>query len=213
MARRLSEEDDTALAGAAARGDRAAAEALLRRHHDMVLAVCRRIVLDRGGADDAAQEALVGVARGVASFDGRAQVRTWIYRIAVNAALDEVRRARRRPPPADPASTSWEGAAEHPHDASTEAAVVARDELHRALESLPEDFRAVMALRYLLDMEYADIATTLQVPIGTVRSRISRGTDLLRASLSGNPGAPSVRQKQNTGDDRGRTRSGTDDMQ
>jgi len=196
MSRRLRADDDRSLAAAAAHGDRDAAEELLRRHHDMVVSVCRRIVIDRGGADDAAQEALVSVARGLASYDGRAAVRTWMYRIAVNAALDEIRRAKRRPPVADPAALDSRALTSGPDGAAAD-----RDELHRALVVVPEEFRTALALRYLMDMEYAEIARVLDVPIGTVRSRISRGRDVLRAALSGNPERAGRRQTQHRGRD------------
>lgn len=196
-----SRDDDRSLAKAAAGGDREAAEALLVRHHDMVLRVCRRIIIDRGDAQDAAQEALVSIARGLPGYDGRAQVRTWMYRIAVNAALDELRRSRRRPIAADPhrtdaaATTPWKSFAGAPHVGGIDphGATEDRDELDRILGAVPEEFRVVLALRYLLDMEYADIAETLELPVGTVRSRLSRGKELARSAQAGNPAGPDER--------------------
>jgi RNA polymerase sigma-70 factor (ECF subfamily) len=194
MSRRIRGLDDRALAEAAAGGDRDAAEALLRRHHDTVLAVCRRIVFDRGGAEDAAQEALVAIARGLPNYDGRARVRTWVYRIAVNSSLDELRRTRRRPVPVTP-DRSPEPPGRHPGPAD---AAEARDDVGRALALVPEEFRAVLVLRHVMDMDYAEIAETLDIPIGTVRSRISRGTTALRAALSGNPEGVGERQTPRT---------------
>src|SRR3954454_1472976 len=89
--------DDRQLVAAAQAGDRAALESLLRRHFDRVHAVCRRIAGSTRDADDAAQEAMIGIVRGLPRFDGRAQFSTWAYRIATNAALDELRRRTRRP--------------------------------------------------------------------------------------------------------------------
>src|SRR5215218_11364724 len=90
--------DDRQLVAAAQAGDRAALDTLLRRHYDGVHAVCRRIAGSSRDADDAAQEAMIGIVRGLAKFDGRSAFSTWAYRIATNAALDELRRRRRRPP-------------------------------------------------------------------------------------------------------------------
>ena len=78
-------------------GDRRALELLLDRHADRIHAVCRRIVAHPEDALDATQEAMIAVARGIARFDGRAAFSTWCYRVATNAALDELRRKRRRP--------------------------------------------------------------------------------------------------------------------
>ena len=92
-----SERDDRSLVAAAQQGDRAALDTLLRRHYDLVHAVCRRIAGGSRDADDAAQEAMISIVRGLSRFDGRSAVTTWIYRIATNAALDELRRRSRRP--------------------------------------------------------------------------------------------------------------------
>jgi len=174
--------DDAELVRAAVAGDRGALDALLTRHVDRLHAVCRRIC----GADDAfdaTQHALISITRSITRFDGRAAFTTWSHRIAVNAALDEVRRARRR---AAPASDHLEA-----HDAPTPPAagperVADRLDLEAALAALPEDFRIAVVLRDVADLDYAEIATTLDIPIGTVRSRIARGRAALAAAL-GNP--------------------------
>src|SRR3954470_4754707 len=90
-------DDDRNLVAAAQGGDRAALDTLLRRHYDRVHAVCRRIAGSSRDADDAAQEAMISVVRGLPKFDGRSTFSTWVYRIATNAALDELRRRKRRP--------------------------------------------------------------------------------------------------------------------
>ena len=89
--------EDTDLVIAAQNGDRRALDTLLRRHYDRIHAVCRRIAGSTRDADDAAQEAMISIARAIDRFDGRASFATWSYRIATNAALDELRRRARRP--------------------------------------------------------------------------------------------------------------------
>lgn len=168
-----AEPDDRSLAAAAATGDRDALETLLERHADLVHAVCRRVTGDHHDALDAAQEALVAVARRIGTYDGRARFTTWLYRVAVNAALDEVRRRKRRP------RAEGDGLPE-PATRSFTDAVDARLDVDAALGALPPEFRAAVALRDLCDLEYAEIAETLDVPVGTVRSRIARG----RAALA-----------------------------
>lgn len=98
--------------------------------------------------------------------------------MATNAAIDEVRRRARRPRPVD----------EVPDETSRpfEAVVEARMVVDGALRGLPPEFRAAVALRDLHDLDYAEIAEILRVPIGTVRSRIARGRAALAAALTGN---------------------------
>ena len=95
---------DELLVRRARKGDRAAVDRLLRDHYDVVRSVCHRIVANPTDADDAVQNALIAIVRALPSFDGRAKFSTWVYRIATNAALDEVRRARRRAIPHDDAT-------------------------------------------------------------------------------------------------------------
>ena len=180
--------EDHGLVLAAKAGDRAALEALLRRHQDRIHAVCRRVTGSEDDALDATQEALIAIVRGLGRFDGRSAFSTWVYRVATNAALDELRRRRRRPLPGSAAgdeTTRDDGpGARCPAAGSTPdhaEAVGARFDVDAALASLPGDQRAAVVLRDLLDLDYAEIAEVLDIPIGTVRSRIARG----RAAIAG----------------------------
>src|SRR5256885_2834090 len=92
---------DESLAAAANAGDRGALEVLLGRHLDGVHGICRRVTGRPEDALDATQEALIAVTRGLHRYDGRALFTTWLYRVATNAALDELRRRKRRPEPAE----------------------------------------------------------------------------------------------------------------
>jgi RNA polymerase sigma-70 factor (ECF subfamily) len=175
--------DDDELVAAAQAGDARALEDLLRRHYDRVHAVCRRIAGATRDADDAAQEAMLGIVRGLPRFDRRARFSTWAYRIATNAALDELRRRKRRPAlhvvaddapahdPADPVAERHLGG------------VVERAAIDAALDALPEDFRTAVVLRDVADLDYAEIAEALGVPVGTVKSRIARGRSQLADAL------------------------------
>ncbi|GMU79504.1 MAG: RNA polymerase sigma24 factor [Acidimicrobiia bacterium] len=172
--------DDDALVDRARRGDRRALEVLLDRHADRIHAVCRRVVIHPEDALDATQEALIAVARGIARFDGTARFSTWCYRVATNAALDELRRARRRPAPVDVATTGARSAVEA-RDGFV--SVDARLDVDAALATLPPDFRVAVVLRDLCDLDYAEIAEVLDLPPGTVRSRIARGRGALARAL------------------------------
>jgi RNA polymerase sigma-70 factor (ECF subfamily) len=173
---RLPDDD---LVRAAATGDRAALDELLTRHVDRLHAVSRRIC-GPDAAFDATQNTLIDITRSVARFDGRASFSTWTHRIAVNRALDELRRSRRQ---AIPASDHLEL-----HEVATPAAtgperVADRLDLDAALARLSDEFRTAVVLRDVADLDYAEIAAVLEVPIGTVRSRIARGRAALAADL------------------------------
>jgi RNA polymerase sigma-70 factor (ECF subfamily) len=183
-------QDDDALALAARYGDRDALERLLHDYADRIHAVCRRIIGNPDDALDATQEAMIAVARGIRRFDGKSRISTWIYRVATNAALDELRRQRRRPVPTEAEVTS---------DPRRDAiqAVDARLDVDAALAALPEDFRVAVVLRDLCDLDYAEIADVLAVPPGTVRSRIARGRAALEAWFR-EPDADSERLSETT---------------
>jgi RNA polymerase sigma-70 factor (ECF subfamily) len=172
---------------AARSGDRAALEELLRTHHDRLYALARRITGNDADAADATQEALIAIVRGLPRFDGRSSFGTWAYRVTANACLDELRRRRRRPlldlpdEPPDRADTA----------AALDTVIADRLRLDAALAELPEDFRVAVVLRDVCDLDYAEIADVLQLPPGTVRSRIARGRGRLADVLAGNrPTAP-----------------------
>jgi RNA polymerase sigma-70 factor (ECF subfamily) len=178
--------DDHQLIAAARGGDRSALDALLRRHYDRIWTLCRRLAGNHADAEDATQEALIALARGLPSFDGRAAFTTWSYRVATNACLDELRRRSRRPVPSTTDDMVIVDRAPLPDHAGD------RLDIDAALAQLPEEFRVAVVLRDLCDLEYAEIASLLDLPPGTVRSRIARGRAQLARHM-GNPEASSER--------------------
>jgi RNA polymerase sigma-70 factor (ECF subfamily) len=180
-------DDDNLLAAEAARGDAEALDELLRRHAALVHGVCRRVLGNPDDALDAMQEALLSIARKIHLFDGRSRFSTWCYRVATNAALDEARRRNRRPRPTE---TLFDRGGDGPADDSQ---VADRLDIDAALSQLSPEYRAAVALRDLVGMDYAEIADVLGVPPGTVRSRIARGRAAL-ADLLGNRDVPSDHQ-------------------
>ncbi len=146
--------------------------------------------------------------RGLRGFDGRSRFSTWAYRVATNACLDEIRRRSRRPAPilgdlevADDARLGGSGMAgaggRDPGDVAA-----AKVDVDRALAELREEFRVPVVLRDMAGLGYAEIAETLGIPPGTVRSRIARGRAALAALLGedgggigGNQPAPETRPK------------------
>lgn len=165
-------------------GDRLAVEELLRRHHDLVLAVCHRICRSREDAEDAAQDSLIAIVKGLDRFDGRSRFSTWVYRVTTNCCLDELRRRRRRPDPIDadrmPDAASPEPGPERHAELGDD-----RRRLADELDRLPEEFRVPLVLRDVADLDYATIGEILEIPPGTVRSRIARGRARLAQALDG----------------------------
>lgn len=186
----VSGPTDEALALAAGAGDRGALEILLGRHFDRIHAICWRITNHREDALDATQEALIAVTRGIHRYDGRSAFTTWLYRVATNAALDELRRRGRRPIPVEAVAESMPDGG-----GSVESMVGARIDVDAALATLVPEFRVAVVLRDLCDLDYAEIADTLGVPLGTVRSRIARG----RAAIAAHLGADSAGKPSNPG--------------
>ncbi len=162
--------EDGELLRRARQGHEASLNQLLVEHYDQIYAVCRRMTGNDADALDTAQDALIAIVRGLDRFDGRARFSTWVYRVTTNACLDQLRRERRRPVghlDHDPA----------PADASPGIDQVVSDRLvlDQALGRLPTEFRAPVVLRDVIGLDYAEIAEVLEIPPGTVRSRIARG--------------------------------------
>jgi len=193
--------EDEELVALAKGGDVGALDTLLRRHHPRLLVLCVRLTGNPADADDACQEALVAVARGLARFDGRSSFSTWAYRVTTNTCLDELRRRRRRPVPALPDdSPTRPGMAGAGLDDPGET-MADRVDIDTALGRLAPEFRQAVVLRDLCQLSYAEIADVVGVPVGTVRSRIARGRALLLPLLlagGARPGNPTASAKRQT---------------
>ena len=187
------EPTDDELVAAAQRGDGAAMDQLLRRHYDRAHAVCRRIAGGTRDADDATQEAMIRVVRNIGTFDGRSAFGTWVYRIATNTALDELRKRKRRPQlhVVDDEGGPPEQADELAHRNIDD--ITDRITIDAALAELPAEFKAAVVMRDVGDLDYAEIAVALDIPVGTVKSRIARGRRMLVEKLGNHevpPGRP-----------------------
>lgn len=125
--------------------------------------------------------------RNLPKFDGRSSFGTWAYRIATNAALDELRKRKRRPALQMVDDRDDSGAVSiDPADELASMridAVSDRLAIDEALDELDEDFRAVVVMRDIADLDYSEIAAVLDIPVGTVKSRIARGRKQLANKL------------------------------
>lgn len=176
------ERTDEELVAAANGGDRAALDRLLSRHYDRIYAICRRLAGNDADAADATQEALLAIVRGLTRFEGSSSFRTWSYRVATNACLDELRRRKRRP------IATIEEPERLSDGPDLDQQVADRLSIEDALPLIPEEFRAPVVLRDVIGMDYAEIAATLDLAPGTVRSRIARGRRQLAKHLGNQAG-------------------------
>lgn len=160
-------------------------EELVRVYGPVAYAIGFRIALRHDLAEDAAAKALHSAWSRRGDFDGRSSFKTWVARIAVNAAIDLVRRERAAGRGAVPLDETEDNMAA-PAEDSPSAAVEREDEsrmVKAALASLSESHRAVLVLREWEGMPYQEIAAALRIPIGTVMSRLSHARRILKSYL------------------------------
>jgi RNA polymerase sigma-70 factor, ECF subfamily len=161
----------TALLHRAATGDRLALAGFIRASQADVWRFCAHLV-DPGSADDLTQEVYVRAMRSMHRFRGDASARTWLLAVARHVAADEIRRRQRR--------RRYEPPTPAPDVQPAEVDAIAVQDL---IDQLDPDRRAAFVLTQQLGFSYADAAATLDVPIGTVRSRVARGREQLLDAL------------------------------
>lgn len=151
----------------------------------MVFNLAWRLSGNRADAEDIAQETFVRVFRHLGRFKGQSSLKTWIFRITINCANSRFRQqSRRRKGRIDDSEAELERTADTRRTPEGKAvAVDLVDAVRTALDRLPPHYREAVLLRDFEDMTYEEIAAVLGVRLGTVRSRIARGRDRLRAIL------------------------------
>lgn len=180
---------DQALVERVQRGDKAAFDVLVARYQHKVVKLIMRYVKDQAEALDVAQEAFIKAYRAMPRFRGDSAFYTWLYRIAINTAKNHLVAARRRPlnydlDIQDPEQYEMQARLK---DVDTPEATLLSEEIretvNRAIEGLPEDLRTAIMLRELEGMSYEEIATAMECPVGTVRSRIFRAREAIDKRL------------------------------
>lgn len=180
---------DQALVERVQKGDKQAFDVLVLKYQQRIIHLVSRYVRSPDEAQDVAQEAFIKAYRAIDRFRGDSAFYTWVYRIAINTAKNYLVAANRRPPTGDidaQEAEQYEGASGL-KEYDTPEHLVLRDEIKAtiasAIDDLPEDLRTAISLRELEGMSYEDIATTMECPIGTVRSRIFRARDAIDTKL------------------------------
>lgn len=162
-------------------GDPNAFQEIVLIHESRVYAVAFRMCGNSEDARDVSQEVFINAFRALPRFRVEAPLSVWFYRSTVNATINLLRKRRPQTSLDDAVVDVYADEHRRPEDLALAATV--GDAVHDALEQLPDEFRAAVVLRDLEDLEYAEIAEVLEVPIGTVRSRIHRGRALLSELL------------------------------
>ncbi len=182
-------EVDRLLVERVQRGDTRAFDLLVSKYQHKIISLISRYVSDHAEAMDVAQEAFIKAYRAIGRFRGESAFYTWMYRIAINTAKNHLVAMSRRPPLTDidaqdaeqfQVDTRLKDRGTPEHELLTEE--IERT-IHAAIEDLPEDLRTAITLREMDGMSYEEIATTMECPIGTVRSRIFRAREAIDKRL------------------------------
>jgi RNA polymerase sigma-70 factor (ECF subfamily) len=172
--------DIETLARAAAAGDRRALDELLATLRPEALRLCARFLPNRQDAEEACQDTLLAVAVGIGRFEGRSSFGTWFYRLAANRARSTYQRLRGR----YLAEAGGISLPERPDPRRTSVVAGTRLDLLDALDGLVPEYAEAAALRDVLGLSYREMAELLDVPEGTVKSRIHEARRQLRCRLT-----------------------------
>ncbi len=171
------------------KGDKAAFDLLILKYQHRIVSLIGRYVNDPSESLDVAQEAFIKAYRAIDNFRGDSAFYTWLYRIAINTAKNWLVARNRRPPASDIDAVDAEqyDMDSRLKDRSTPERELLREEIektvHDTIGALPEDLRTAIILREMEGMSYEEIATTMDCPIGTVRSRIFRAREAIDEKL------------------------------
>jgi RNA polymerase sigma-70 factor (ECF subfamily) len=175
-------------------GDRRAFVELMERHERRVYNLAYRMLGRAEDARDATQDVFLSCYRNLERFRGDSAFGTWLYRIAANACYDALRKR--------PLAVSIDALSSEPPAADHADRAAAAADVHRALQAVPPEFRSVLVLFELQDLSVDDIAEALEIPVGTVKSRLHRGRAALGRALSEAAGSPTPRAQPRTPDPR-----------
>ncbi len=189
-------ESELLLVRRAVQGDRAALTQLLSDHQQRLYRVALRMVGDHEDATELAQEAMLRIVEHIGSFNGQAAFSTWVTRIVMNLSISHLRKRKLRvtaslDTPANPAQANGQAAPlvqliEDHREPGPDRRVQQEEmlaQLQTAMDRVDGDLRAVLVLRDIQQMDYAQIAQTLEIPVGTVKSRLFRARLALRRQM------------------------------
>ncbi|MBQ3548910.1 MAG: sigma-70 family RNA polymerase sigma factor [Oscillospiraceae bacterium] len=167
-------------------GDSAAFGELVEHYRDNVYRLAYRMCGNPHDAEEAAQEAFVAAWRALPNFRGDARFSTWLYRLTTNAAIDLLRREKRHHGASQEEIPELADTADSPQQQMERSEE--QEAVQRGLSAIGEEYREILLLRYMQELDYAEIGALLHLPAGTVKSRLNRAKAALKAALlkSGN---------------------------
>jgi RNA polymerase sigma-70 factor, ECF subfamily len=172
------------------KGEKAAYDLLVLKYQQRIVNLVSRFVRNQSDALDVTQEAFIKAYRALPNFRGESAFYTWLYRIAVNTAKNHLAVQSRRPSGSNNYDVSeieqFEGA-DALREQATPESMLLKDELQatvlKAIEDLPEDLKTAIMLREIEGLSYEEIASVMECPIGTVRSRIFRAREAIDGEM------------------------------
>ena len=171
-------------------GDKKAFNLLVLKYQNRVSSLVARYVKNSGDVADVTQEAFIKAYRALPNFRGESAFYTWLYRIAVNSAKNYLVSQSRKPPASDVDAQEaefYEGADALHENSSPERNLLTKEiekQLYQAIDKLPDELRIAITLREMEGMSYEDIASVMECPVGTVRSRIFRAREAIDAVIA-----------------------------
>jgi RNA polymerase sigma-70 factor (ECF subfamily) len=171
------------------KGEKAAFDMLVRKYEHKLANVISRYIRDPSEVLDVSQEAFIKAYRALPNFRGESAFYTWLYRIAINTAKNHLVAAGRRPPKDDidaQDAEQFEAGSGLKEYATPERLMLSNelaDTIQDAIDELPEELRVAIVLRELEGLSYEEIASAMECPIGTVRSRIFRARDAIEKRI------------------------------
>ncbi len=182
--------DENKLVNKAVKGDNSAFEALMEKHMGIIYNIALRMAANQDDAEDMTQEIMIKIFRSLGSFKGNSKFSTWIYRVAVNTCLDELKKKKNKKHlslDAEISGDDGENQIEIKDDSPSPEKLAEQNELRdmvaAAVKLLSDEHRAVIVLRDIRGMSYSEIAGILGCSDGTVKSRISRARAQLKMIL------------------------------
>lgn len=190
MAPEAVEPTDEELVEAVLRGERERFGDLVERYQGRLVSYLYRLLRSVDDAHELAQEVFVKVYQALDRFDSRYRFSTWIFRVAQNAAIDEIRKRRLRlvsfegRPDEDGEAREWEPVSPERGPYGELRNVERGEAIQAAIERLPWEYRELIVLRHFGELSYDDIATLKSMPLGTVKNKLFRGRQLLKEELA-----------------------------
>ena len=163
---------------------------LIDRYQGKLVNYLFRILRNEEDAHDLAQEVFFKIYSALDRFDPRYRFSTWLFRVAQNAAIDQIRKRRlklvslNRPDDGEGGGGEWEFAGDDPTPYQQVRNVERGTAIHQAIDELPGEYRELITLRHYAELSYDDIATMKEMPLGTVKNKLFRGRQMLKEKLA-----------------------------